>query len=450
MAPLDVTDRAVARDYVREVKRRLRTGKHDASANRAAEVLDLGVSDHDAALMLADRLPDDDLGPETEPEGEELFVSRSPLVSLVQTSVDAKRHQNLIKRVWHAVKQFFVRFTKRKVASAAEIAEGMLQRLVEGTHDFNRVPAERAIKDRARLIVVGDWGSGNQPARELAALMAAEVKAGVDDGREVHVIHLGDVYFAGQADEYRRQVLDEGWWPVTNEQAEAGVGSWSLAGNHDLYGGARPYFSVLLGDPRFGRQQSNDGKPTSWFRLATPSWDIIGLDTSWNDDPFERGQTGLLEDPQAEQLAAWIAEDAAKRRLVLTHHQYLTLYDHRLSDLRASGTVPEMHGRLDAIVKSGAITAWMWGHEHRSMAFEDPHVRYPRCLGHGGQLLKPMPAGTKPEPPGTWLETSSFPLDGETWGSLGFAVLDLDGPVISVRYRLGNGADPVTPSESFS
>ena len=450
MAPLDVTDHAVAQDYVREVKRRLRTGKHDASAERVAQALGLEVRGHDAALLLADALPDDDLGPETEPEGEELFVSRDPLVSLVQTSVDAKRHQNPFKRLWHAVRQFFVRFTKRKVASAAEIAEGMLQRLIDGTHEFNPVPAERVINDRARLIVVGDWGSGNQPARELAALMAQEVKAGVDDGREVHVIHLGDVYFAGQEDEYRRQVLADGWWPVTTEQADAGVGSWSLAGNHDLYGGARPYFDVLLGDPRFHLQRSNDGGSTSWFRLTTSSWDIIGLDTSWNNDPFERGQTGLLADPQAEQLAAWIAEDAAKSRLVLTHHQYLTLYDHRLSDLRATGIEPQMHRNLDAIVKSGAITAWMWGHEHRCMAFEDPHVPYPRCLGHGGQLLKPMPASTTAELPGTWRETSSFSLDGETWGSLGFAVLDLDGPVISVRYRLGNGAEPVKLSESFS
>ena len=448
--PLDVTDHAVAREYVREVKRRLRTGKHDASADRAAQALDLGVRGHDAAVLLADRLPDDDLGPETEPEGEELFVSRSPLVSLVQTSVEAKRHQNPLKRIWHALKQFFVRFTKRKVASTAEIAEGMLQRLIDGTHEFNAVPAERAIDDRARLVVVGDWGSGNEPARALAALMAQEIQAGVDDGREVHVIHLGDVYFAGQADEYRRHVLADGWWPVTNEQAEAGVGSWSLAGNHDLYGGARPYFEVLLGDPRFRLQRSDDGKPTSWFRLTTSAWDIIGLDTSWNDNPFERGQTGLLEDPQAQQLAAWIGADQAKRRLILTHHQYLTLYDHRLSHPGAEGTVPKMHSKLDAIVKSDAITAWMWGHEHRCMGFEDPHVLYPRCLGHGGQLLKPMPAGTRPDLPGTWLETASFPLDGDTWGSLGFAVLDIDGPVISVRYRLGNGAEPVRLSESFS
>jgi hypothetical protein len=27
---------------------------------------------------------------------------------------------------------------------------------------------------------------------------------------------------------------------------------------------------------------------------------------------------------------------------------------------------------------------------------------------------------------------------------------DLDGPVINVRYQLGNGAEPVTQSESFS
>ena len=155
------------------------------------------------------------------------------------------------------------------------------------------------------------------------------------DSRSVHVIHLGDVYFAGEAEEYRRHVLADGWWPVTDDQAEAGVGSWSLAGNHDLYGGAHAYFTVLLGDGRFRLQRDADGAATSWFRITLPSWDVIGTDTSWNDDPFEQGQTGLLQDPQAQRLAQWIAEDDGndnerRKRLVLSHHQFMTVYDNGL------------------------------------------------------------------------------------------------------------------------
>ena len=45
-------------------------------------------------------------------------------------------------------------------------------------------------------------------------------------------------------------------WPVTAAQARAGVTSWSLNGNHDMYGGGFGYFETLLADPRFVTQRS--------------------------------------------------------------------------------------------------------------------------------------------------------------------------------------------------
>jgi 3',5'-cyclic AMP phosphodiesterase CpdA len=278
--------------------------------------------------------------------------------------------------------------------------------------------------------------------------MADEVRAGLEQQREVHVIHLGDVYFAGEADEYQRHVLADGWWPVTGDQAVQGVGSWSLAGNHDLYGGAHAYFTVLLADPRFRLQRSADGAPTSWFRLRAGAWDVVGLDSSWNDDPFEQGQIGLLQDPQAARLAEWVADGEPRPRLLLSHHQLQTVYDNRLRKVLDAGHVPPLHAKLAPLVGSGAVTAWIWGHEHRCLAFEHPQVAFPRCLGHGGQLLQAHAPGTHPPAPGTWEETASFPKAGRDWGAFGFAVLDVDGPEIAVRYVLDAG-EPVVATETF-
>jgi len=116
---------------------------------------------------------------------------------------------------------------------------------------FNESPAEHSLEHgHVRLTTVGDWGSGVKHAGALAKLMAQEVQARLGMGRTVHVVHLGDVYFAGDPEEYRDPVLADPWWPVTTEQADTGVGSWALAGNHDLHGGARVFHGDVGRSPR--------------------------------------------------------------------------------------------------------------------------------------------------------------------------------------------------------
>lgn len=467
----ETADRDVVATYVRAVRERLEQGAHDSDAETAARRLGLDVgAGHDAARLFASELGADNVLEETEPEGEEPFISRDPLVSLVQTSLAtalhrrgiaaetpvAHPHHGLFSHLWETVREFIEKgkLTARGAELAGEVAEGVLLRLAEGTHAFNETPAEHELADdNVRLIVVGDWGSGVKHAGAVAKLMSQEVDTGLDMGRAVHVIHLGDVYFAGEPEEYRDHVLAPDWWPVTREQAAAGVGSWALAGNHDLYGGARAYFTVMLADPRFEQQRSN-GQPTSWFRLTSPSWEIIGIDTSWNNDPFERGQTGLLQDPQAAKIAEWVAADEPgdaprpRKRLILSHHQLMTVYDTRLTSLLNQGKKPVLHEKMGPIIDTGDITAWIWGHEHRCMSFEDPanKIAFPRCLGHGGQLQQAHAPGTRPPAPGIWEETAQFEDVGGAWGSFGFAVLDLDGAYIDVSYHL-DGAQPVVATE---
>src|SRR5260221_10518533 len=89
-------------------------------------------------------------------------------------------------------------------------------------------------------------------------------------GRQVHVIHLGDIYYSGLETEDQRRFLDP--WPVTPEQAGAGVTSWSLNGNHDMYSGGFGFFRPVPCHPPVPHQQSPAGKPTTLFPLRSSSW----------------------------------------------------------------------------------------------------------------------------------------------------------------------------------
>jgi hypothetical protein len=219
---------------------------------------------------------------------------------------------------------------------------------------------------------------------------------------------------------------------VTDEQAHGGVTSWSLNGNHDMYSGGWGYFQTLLGDERFSSQRSSDHKPTSFFRIRTPSWDLVGLDTSWDPEVLSLGQKGVLADPQAKVLRGWAAE-SDRKLMLLSHHQLVSSYD--LGDL---GTV--LPHKLAPLLESKRIDAWLWGHEHRCMGFEEVHgIPFLRCIGHGGIPVPATAEDAKIPAPGAWQEFGSFEENDARWNSFGFAVLDFDGPQISVRYRDDEG-----------
>jgi hypothetical protein len=226
-------------------------------------------------------------------------------------------------------------------------------------------------------------------------------------------------------------------WPVTAEQAEQGVTSWSLNGNHDMYGGGWGYFGTLLMDRRFANQRSPDGKPTSWFRIRTPTWDLAGLDTSWDEEVLSKGLRGVLADPQGARVRDWAADLSDGRRLMLlSHHQFVSSYD--LGDI---GQV--LPHKLGPVLQDNLVAAWIWGHEHRCMGFEAAQglagVGYMRCIGHGGVPI-PATSHQKIPPPGVWQIPEAGDADGifedhdATWNRFGFAVMDFDGPSLSMRY----------------
>ena len=373
------------------------------------------------------------------------YLARQPAVSLVQSAVESALRERGVpdqppgpegfweKIVW-LVEGFFHRgnFGPDDPDWVIKIAEAMLGHLAKGNHPFNPKPAEHSISGTARLVVVGDWGTGLPRALAVARLMAEEVADALGNGREAHVIHLGDVYYSGLPEEVQRHVLEP--WPVTAAQARSGVTSWSLNGNHDMYSGGYGYYDTLLADPRFAAQHSADGAATSFFRLTAPGWEFVGLDTSWDTDVLTEGASAVLQDPQGEYVAR-VAGASDRKLVLLSHHQLTTVYDQ--ADIG-----PVLTAKLGPVLDQDRVTAWWWGHEHRCVGFEaSKGVRFPRCIGHGGvPVLQTHTAAETPPAPWAWEPTGYLNSGGQRWALFGFAVFDLDGDRIQARYRDEHGA----------
>lgn len=281
-------------------------------------------------------------------------------------------------------------------------------------HPFNNKPAPtHVLADRCRLVMVGDWGSGLPRAQKVAREMRKYVEESIKDDVECHVVHLGDVYYSGWEYEYRKRFLR--YWPVKTEERDK-VGSWSLNGNHDMYSGGHAYYGTLLADPRFAKQAKS-----SFFRLANAAWQIIGLDTAYDDNG--------LKDPQA----AWLADTLARndqRAILLTHHQFFSVYENAPSVGRA------LTEKLGPLLSDNRIYGAVWGHEHRCV-LHAAHggLQFARLLGNGGVpvYMTHDPAAAYPSP-AIYEDRRYLPSGLERWAYMGFAVIDLDARSLRARY----------------
>lgn len=280
-------------------------------------------------------------------------------------------------------------------------------------HAFSNSPTIAPLAKKARLVIVGDWGSGVGRAQEIAKLMRKEIEAAPEVER--HVIHLGDIYFAGWPKECRERFL--AYWPV-KAGGEAGISSWCLNGNHDMYCGGDGYFDVVLGDVRFAQQ-----KQCSYFALRNDDWQFIGLDTAYDEWHLPARQVDWAADRFKEKPKA--------KGVLLSHHQ-------PFSSFESQDKAKALAGQAAPLLKNGLTSAWFWGHEHRcaiykplSFTFADGStgvLPFGACFGHGG-----VPTSPKRESPPETLhtltatESNGFFLTKENFARMGFVVLDIDG-----------------------
>lgn len=397
-----------------------------------------------------------------------VFMPRDPYLSLVQ---DALERRMELKRLQDPVgagppplggpegadgtsvklgDQLFARFGPDDFGWMQTVVEAGLTAIDGGKHAFGITPAEQPLAERARLVLLADWGTGTPRAQRIGAL-ARQWLDRAEPGVERHVIHLGDVYYCGLQGEYRSRFLND--WPGSPGD---GAISWNLNGNHDMYSGGQGYFEVISQAP-FAQQ-----KATSCFRLANDHWQFIGLDTAYLDNDLHDAQLPWLErwvgiGPSAAPQRA--GGSGPPRTVLLSHHQ---LGSALVQDSVSLG----IREKTQRVRDSGRIHAWFWGHEHRAFVYEAYlGVSCPVCLGNGGvpELLSPeltlssafgwsthlisriaavLRRGSNVPPPKILYQPPAPDVDddGLKWEKLGFVVIDVDGPSGQAVYIDEGGA----------
>ena len=295
---------------------------------------------------------------------------------------------------------------------ASKFAEGM--RSFRGKHAFVDRPTRKdpiPFDKNARMIVFGDWGSGIPRAQKLASCIRHFLNDGIRENRQQHVIHLGDVYYAGWEFEYRNRFLE--YWPVKPAES-ATIGSFTLNGNHDMYYGGNAYYECALADARFKDWQ---GK-SSLVTMENEHWRLFGLDTAYENKTLNGDQVN------------WVLTASSARKLktiLLSHHQYCSAYE------KAPKGIVE---QVEPLLQSVNVRAWWWGHEHRCVTYKGvPLVAFPRCVGHGGVPVYQTRGTQDPvKAPGDY-EFRDY-IDGgvELWAKFGFVVLDFESERIRARY----------------
>lgn len=282
------------------------------------------------------------------------------------------------------------------------------------------------LPDHARVVILGDWGSGLYGAPPIAAAVGA-------DPRPVDLlVHLGDVYYAGTERAIRDRFL--AFWPRRPEAINRACNS-----NHEMYPGGHAYFDLTL---TTFRQRS------SAFALRNEHWLVVGLDTAYVEGDLAEDQAAWLD----ELLGTW----KDQKVILLSHHQAFTLYDK---------PAKKALKKLDAVLRSGRVDAWYWGHEHRCVLFDqDPDWKlWGRCVGHSGfpefrrkqyhakgdpiattrddQVWLPVPARNG-APAGLVLDGPNPHVadDPPKYVPHGYMTIELDGPELIERVHDTSGA----------
>jgi hypothetical protein len=248
---------------------------------------------------------------------------------------------------------------------------------------------------QAVVALFSDWGTGEATAQRVMQ----QIKA----ARPTHAIHLGDVYHSGTPGESQKRFLD-----VIAQHGPSSNGCRYLAlnSNHEMYSGGYGYFDTTL--RQFGQE-------ASYFNLRNSHWQLIGLDSGYEDHG--------LQDPQKDWLKAQL--NAGGKSILLTHHQFFSPFEKRAFD-RA------LHKKITPLLAK--VHAWFWGHEHKCIIFGEHLGIKARCIGHGA-IPAPASSGEPrfPEIPIQLIDERPAPgTDGEAIH--GFALLRFSGAKLDVSY----------------
>jgi hypothetical protein len=227
------------------------------------------------------------------------------------------------------------------------VAFEKLKELFRGKHKFiqhsSLTSFRHDLPSDAVVALFADWGTGEPTAQRVMQQIRA--------ANPTHAIHLGDVYYSGTPKEVRKRflnVIDE-FGPAPSTCKYLGLNS-----NHEMYSGGYGYFDTTL--PRLGQE-------SSYFNLANENWQLIGIDSGYEDHG--------LKDPQKEWVTAQLRQSGPKS-ILLSHHQLFSPYE-SIADKRLPMKTTDL---------LTSIYAWFWGHEHKCIILWDHLGIKARCIGH--------------------------------------------------------------------
>ena len=286
-----------------------------------------------------------------------------------------------------------------------------------------------------RVALAGDWASGTDEAAAVAARIAA--------WKPHFSIHLGDVYYVGDAAEVRANFLGErtgAYEPVAWPRGSDGT--FALNGNHEMYARGNGYFEQLLPAIGFAAQPPQQA---SFFCLENEHWRVVALDTGYNSVgwplleeltfwPFAPANN--LGVTQLRWLHGVLQADATPRALViLTHHGPYSRFER--------GYIKPAR-QLRRHIKGPVL--WFWGHEHRVAVYGRHHAdggleAWGRCLGHGGMPVEFPRRVIDATVPLEFTDERRYPNDEHLEvGYNGYATLEFAGDGLTVTYCDLHGA----------
>lgn len=297
--------------------------------------------------------------------------------------------------------------------------------------------------------LVADWGTGTPESVNLLRQIQAV-------GSPDLLVHLGDIYYAGTEAEVQQNFVSAVRQVYPTAFTPGGFPVYNLAGNHDMYAGGAGYYGLL----------QSSGQPASYFCLQNADWQVVCLDTGYNDrDPFTvLTNITSLPDDQAAWAVNLVQGRGSRGTILLSHHQ---LYS-GAGDVGASkagsettrwGINPSLYRQLQPVL--GAVSVWIWGHEHNTVIFEPtPGLPPGRCIGSGAvpMLLDEHPyvqdatlSGVNDLPVPKMDPSVQLGNNGEEYNH-GFAVLTLSGARATVTYYqvpLPTPADPAPQAQKL-
>ncbi|WP_315837144.1 metallophosphoesterase [Bradyrhizobium prioriisuperbiae] len=232
-----------------------------------------------------------------------------------------------------------------------------------------------SIKAGAKIGLIGDWGTGAEPAKRVLRQLKAQ--------NPDILIHLGDIYYSGTLTECRINFEE-----VVNsvfDRAATGMPVYTLSGNHDMYCGGLGFYDLIkrLNTPPLTQ-------PASFFCLRADdnSWQLLAMDTGQHDyTPIHvTPMPTYVEQDEVDWHEQRIREFPGKT-ILLSHHQLFSAFS-PVAPAADNGRHPASNPRLMAAFEQlrstgKPIAAWFWGHEHNLCVYQ-PHLNLERgrCLGH--------------------------------------------------------------------